>query len=436
MTSWKSGLRVAFLSICLLWGARTLGDDWPQWRGPQRDGVWRETGMVNAFGAQETESLWRTSVGNGYSGPTVSEGRVFLMDRDMERSNRERVLCFDAETGESIWTVEYDCTYHSIGYPEGPRTSVACEKGFVYSLGTMGDVYCIHAGDGEIRWRLDLKDRYSLKMPVWGLAASPLLWKGLLLLQAGAREGACMVALDKTSGKEVWRALEDGASYSSPIIVTRKGVDVLVCWTAQRVVGLDPLTGRLFWAVPMPPGEIRQNVATPVLWRDYLFLSSFFDGALLLKLSEDGRDASKVWRRKGANERDTDALHCCISTPVLWEDYIYGIDSYGKLRCLEIGTGDRIWEEDSVVPLGRWATAHLVRNGAKIWIFSEKGELIVARFSPKGYEELDRTQVIDVSVKPLDRRGGVCWAHPAFAGGRLYARNDRELVCVELGLED
>jgi outer membrane protein assembly factor BamB len=140
----------------------------------------------------------------------------------------------------------------------------------------------------------------------------------------------------------------------------------------------------------------------------------------------------KVWERRGQNERSTDALHSIISTPIILGEHIYGVDSYGELRCLDAKTGERVWESDKAVPRARWATIHFVKNGDRVWMFNERGELIISRLSPQGYEEISRAHLIKPTMGQLPERGGVCWSHPAFAGGHVFARNDEELVCASL----
>jgi len=226
--------------------------------------------------------------------------------------------------------------------------------------------------------------------------------------------------------------LEDGATYSAPIVVEQAGRRVLVCVTEQRVVGLDPLTGRLHWHHPFKPTRMTITIADPILSNGFLFVTSFYDGALLLKLASDELAVEQVWRRLGPNERNTDALHCCISTPILEGNYIYGVDSYGELRCLDLMTGDRVWEDLTATPKARWSNIHMVRNGQKIWMFNERGELIISTLSPAGFHEISRTKLIEPTKAQLSQRGGVCWSHPAFAYKRIYARNDEELVCADL----
>jgi len=432
------GMRVLLLAVIVvsLLGIEARATDWPQWRGPNRDGVWREKGIVQKFGEGPLQVRWRAKIANGYSGPTVADGRVYVTDRLASPAQVERVHCFDAMTGDGLWSHTYGCKYERIEQRNGPRASVTVNDGRAYSLGAMGHLFCLDAAKGTVIWSKDLNSAYQIKMPMWGIAASPLVESGLVTVQIGGRDGACLVAFDKVGGKEKWRALNDAASYSAPIVIEQAGKRVLVCWTGERVVGLDALTGKLYWQYAFAPARIGQNIATPVFHNNYLFVSSFFDGSLLLKVDPDRLAVEKVWRRKGPNERKTDALHCCISTPILEGDYIYGVDSYGELRCLDLHTGDRVWENLDAVPKARWANIHMVRNQDKIWMFNERGELIISKLSPKGFHEISRTKLINPTRGQLGQRGGVCWSHPAFADKHVYIRNDEELVCANLSATD
>ncbi len=272
-------------------------------------------------------------------------------------------------------------------------------------------------------------------MPIWAIAASPLVEKGLVILQIGGRDNACLVAFDKVTGEEKWRALGDRASYSAPIIIEQAGKRVLVCWTGDSVAGLDPMTGKLHWQHPFTPSKMVLNIATPVFENGYLFVSGFYDGSLLLKVNPNKLAVEKVWRRRGLSEKNTDSLHCCISTAVLQGDYIYGVDSHGELRCLDMKTGDRIWESLDAVPKARWSNIHMVRHEDKIWMFNERGELIISKLSPEGFHEISRTKLIEPTKGQLNQRGGVCWSHPAFAYKHIYIRNDEELVCADLSVK-
>jgi outer membrane protein assembly factor BamB len=426
-TSWVLGLLTGWAAC----NGQLLADDWPQWRGPTRDGVWKETGVLQRFSGPQLPIRWRANIGSGYSGPTVADGRVYVTDRQSEPQPVERVHCFDRLTGRRLWSFAYDCPYRDVGYTAGPRASVSIDEGRAYALGTMGHVHCLDAATGKLLWRKRPGVDYHPRLPIWGLAAAPLVDRDLLSVQLGAEEG-CLVAWDKRSGAERWRALDDPASYSAPIIVRQAGRRVLVCWTGAGVVGLDPASGAVYWKYPMPPSRMVINVPTPVVCSDRLFLTGFYDGALMLRLCQDEPRVEKLWRRQGASERQTDALHAMISTPYMEGDYVYGVDSYGELRCLDARTGDRIWEDLHAVPKARWATIHMVRNGQRTWMFNERGELIIGTLSPRGFQEISRTKLLEPTVGQLPQRSGVCWSHPAYACRHIFARNDRELVCASL----
>jgi hypothetical protein len=336
-------------------------------------------------------------------------------------------------TGKEIWSHSYECKYGNVAFPDGPRASVTINDGRAYSVGTTGRLFCFDAAKGDVLWKKDLKIEYEIKMPIWGIAAAPLVENDLLILHIGGKNNACLVALDKVTGREKWRALGDRASYSAPIIIEQAGKRVLVCWTSDSVAGLDPMTGELHWRHPFKPSEMVENIATPIFENGYLFVSSVTDGSLLLKVHPDRFAIEKVWRRKGPSRDETDSLQCCISTPVIQGDYIYGVDSRGELRCLDLHTGDRIWESLEVLPKDIYCpTIHMVRHEEKIWMFNERGELIISKLSPKGFEQISRAKIIEPTEGQLRRRGGVCWSHPAFAYSHIYARNDRELICIDL----
>jgi len=372
-------------------------------------------------------------IGSGYCGPTVAHGRVYLMDRLTKPSERERVLCLEEATGKSLWSHEYACAYDRIGYhyPAGPRASVGIHDGKAYALGATGRLHVFDAASGRILWQKDLDQLYNIDMPNWGIAAAPLIHDNLVILHIGG-QGACVVALNKDTGDEVWRALSDRAQYTAPIIVEQAGQPVVLCWTGDSVAGLAARTGKVLWRYPWKPVKMPIGIATPIVENDRVFFTSFYDGALMLRLLKDQTDIEKLWQISGRDEKNTLALHSIISTPVFENGYIYGVDSYGELRCLDARDGSRVWEDTTAVPTARWSTIHFVKNGDRFFLFNERGELIIAKLSPKRYEEISRTKLLEPTIDQLPQRGGVCWSHPAFANKHIFARNDKELVCASL----
>jgi outer membrane protein assembly factor BamB len=432
----KFRFRSAFLFTCL---APVLlpplqADDWPQWRGPMRDGVWRETGIVESFASAELKPVWTASVGPGYTGPTVAGDRVYLMDRVTGAEPQERVLCFDRRTGKPLWTHAYPCVYRDVDYALGPRASVTVVDGRAFSLGTMGHARALDAIDGRVLWARDLAGDFNASINVWGVTSAPLVVGDLAIFQIGGQPDACLVALDVKTGAERWRALDGKASYSPPRLVQIGGRDVVLAWTAHWVASLEPATGRVHWKVPYKPKNMILNVPDPVLDETgrKLFLSAFYDGAFLFGLKPDGTTPELLWRRTGVSERKTDALHSIIMTPLVRDGHAYGIDSYGEMRCLNLETGDRVWEDTSLLANGRWATAHFVQHGERTWITTEKGEIVIARLTPRGFERLSNARFIVAETKLRGREHPIAWSHPAYAHRSLFARNDSQLVCISL----
>ena len=427
--------------ILLVVSTQASADDWPQWRGSARDGVWSETGLIESFAAPQIEVTWRQPIGSGYSGPTVAAGRVYVTDRIVEPEQIERIHCFDAKTGKPLWQHSYPSAYE-IGYQAGPRASVTIDKGAAYAIGAMGHFHCLNAATGEVVWERDLNQDFKIaetkRMPIWGIAAAPLVFEDLVIAHIGATDGASIVAFDKKTGVTVWKSLDDRAQYSAPILIQQAGKPVFVCWTGDSVAGLAPETGEVYWRHPLKPRNMPIGIATPVVDKDRLFVTSFYDGSLLLKLRQDKPAVDEIWRRIGRNEKNTDALHSIISTPLFRGQYIYGVDSYGELRCLEAASGERIWEDTTATPRNRWSNIHFVRNGETIWMFNEQGELIIANLSPQGFREISRAKLIQPTTAQLSgsgRRQGVCWAHPAFANKHVFIRNDNEILCSSLAAE-
>jgi outer membrane protein assembly factor BamB len=342
-------------------------------------------------------------------------------------------LCFDADTGKEIWSHTYECEYVGVGYPAGPRASVIIDGPNAYSLGTMGNLFCFDKDKGLVKWSKDLNEEYRIRMPIWGIASAPIIVDDMIILIIGGEDNAGVVALDKNSGKEVWRNLQDEAGYSAPVLVEQAGEKVLVVWTAANIAGLDPENGQVYWIHEFEPRNMPINIATPVLYKNYLFFSSFYDGSILIELDKNELKSTVVWRRIGKDERNTDALHCCMSTPLIMNDYIFGVDSYGELRCLDLFTGDRIWEDQTAVKRDRWANIHFVQNGELTYMFNEHGELITAKLDKSGYHEISRAKLIEPTTVQLNRRGvGVTWGHPGFAYKHVFIRSDKELVCADL----
>ena len=432
------------LTACLTMIAHA--EDWPQWLGPQRDAVWRETGIIDTFPAGGAPVKWRVPIGAGYTGPAVAEGRVYVMDRHLpagaskpgdafkrgEIPGNERVLCLNEADGKVLWQHEYDCPY-TMSYAAGPRASPLVSGGKVYTQGAEGHLLCLDAVKGTVLWAHDFKSEYHVHTPTWGFAGHPLLDGDKLICLVGG-QGSVVMAFDKNTGKELWRALscrEPG--YAPPTMITAGGTKQLILWHPEAVNSLDPETGKVFWSHPW---SIRSglSLATPRQSGDLLLFSSFYTSSHCFKLDASKPDATLLWEGGRSSEMNTSTLHSLISTPFIEDGYIYGVCSYGQLRCLKLDTGERLWETLAATtpdnkPM-RWATAFIIKNGARFFLANEKGDLIIAKLSPKGYDEISRMHLIEPDNTDPHRK--VVWSHPAFANKCVFARNDSEIVCVSL----
>jgi outer membrane protein assembly factor BamB len=443
----------------------TAADDWPQWLGPQRDGGWREEGILVRFPPSGPTVRWRVPAGAGYAGPAVAGNRVYLTDYVAKGGAKlppsgftrgrfpgvERVRCLDDATGKVVWTHEYDCTY-TISYPAGPRATPLVAGGKVYTLGAMGDLRCLDADTGRLVWSRNLPDEYNpgAALPIWGYAAHPLLDGDRLITLAGG-DGRVVVALHKDTGTEIWRSLSSASiGYCPPVIYTVGMTRQLIIWHPEAVCGLDPETGKRYWEVPFPLHQSAMSISMPRFdGHDRLFITSFYNSALTLKLDRAKPVAAVLWKGKGKGEKptQTDTLHSIMPTPITRGGYIYGVDSYGELRCLKADTGERVWttmaatralkngkpDESKQTEKDRWGNAFLTPQADRCFLFNEHGDLIIAKLSPAGYEEIDRARLLEADNQMPGRL--VVWSHPAYAHHSVYARNDHEIVRVSLGKE-
>jgi outer membrane protein assembly factor BamB len=417
-------------------------DEWPQWLGPQRDGVWREAGIIEKFPADGPRVRWRTPVGSGYSGPAVAQGKVFVMDRQLAPgatrpdnpfaqttiAGTERVLCLDESDGKILWKHDYECPY-AISYPAGPRATPTVHEGRVYALGAEGNLFCLEAASGKVLWSRDFKKDYRAKTPLWGFAAHPLIDGNKLICLVGG-EGSVAVALDRETGKELWRALSaKEPGYCPPMIYEFSGKRQLIIWHPESVNALDPQTGKVYWSHKVE-AHSGLSIPTPRKSGDLLFITSFYNGSLLLRVDSD--TPAVVWQSRKVSEKETDGLHSIIPTPFIVDGYLYGVCSYGQFRCLKADTGERLWEsfEPITGKSERWGNAFITKNGDRYFMFNEKGDLIIAKLTPKQYEEVSRAHLLEPTNTDPGRP--VVWSHPAFANRCVYARNDTEIICVSL----
>ncbi len=417
-------------------------DDWPQWLGPQGDSIWRESGIIGEIPEGGLKFKWRHGVGLGYAGPAVAGGRVFVLDYEKtsgEISNRagwkdelegkERILCFSSGTGDLLWKYEYPRPYH-LSFPSGPRSTPTVAEGKVYSLGAEGNLVCLSATTGGEIWSVSFNEKYDTETPHWGYSAHPLVVGDTLYCVVGG-EGSVAVAFDKNTGEEKWRALTAAEpGYCPPTLIDHGGRQQLLIWHPEGLNSLNPSTGEVYWTADLRP-SYGFSVCRPRLHGSLLFASGM-RATGLLKLNEEKPGFELLWRGSGRN-----AVYAGISTPFFDGEMVYGCDiESGALMGVRARDGKRLWET-KIPTVGnhdesRHGTAFIVHHSGsnRYFLFNEKGELILSHLTPEGYHETGRAKVLE----PTNYTGKrpVVWSHPAFAEKSLFARNDKEIVCVDL----
>jgi outer membrane protein assembly factor BamB len=440
-------------AILLVAAVAARADDWPQWMGPTRDGQWKETGILEKFPAGGPKKLWSVEIGGGYAGPAVANGKVYVTDYQAtkgekgnnpaaasKREGKERILCLDAASGKELWKHEYDCPY-AVSYASGPRCTPTVVDGKVYALGTMGDLRVLNADSGSLLWSKDFKKDFKAKTPIWGFTGHPLVYKNLVICLVGGE--SLLAAFDKNTGKEVWTSLttpgEGRAGYCPPTLIEAGGVKQLVIWHPKKIVSVNPDDGKRYWDEDLAPA-FDMSIMSPRQHGDYLFCGGIGFACVVLKLDKDKPAAEVVWR---GDQKKANGVYPVNSTPLIEDGIIYAVDQPGCLRAVKLTTGERLWA--TVLPvIGKdedpedrnkhgSGTAFLVKNGDRYFLFGENGDLVIAKLSPKKYDEVSRAKLLDPTNEAFGRT--VVWSHPAFANKCVYARNDKEIVCYSLAAE-
>ena len=440
--------------ICLaLIGTSESQEDWPHWMGERRDGVWRETGMLDSFPDSGPAILWRSEIGSGYGGPAVVGQDIYLMDRikdagkggEVENNIRkagqipgaERILCIEKDSGKTKWSYSYDCPY-SIAYPTGPRCTPAVSGNEVYSLGAMGNLICLDRQRGTILWQKDLVAEYGAQPPLWGFSSHPLVDGEQLIVPVGG-QGTAIVSFDRKTGREKWRALSTlDVAYAPVQIMEQDGQRQLIFWHGEGVDSLNPETGEHYWNIKFPEEKNPSitSIATPRIMGNQIFISEYYKGSLLLEVSSNPPGVQEIWRSYQTDPRHLTALNSMMTTPVIKDGLVYGIGynrkGEGVFRCLELGTGKMQWTQEdwmSDKPL-MFATAFIVENEEKYFMFNDQGELMIVHLSPDGLKESGRAKILEPTGVARGRK--VVWSHPAFSDGKMVVRNDKEIACVDL----
>jgi outer membrane protein assembly factor BamB len=408
-------LQFFLAASCLSSTFVTEASDWPQFLGPNRNGTCAEPNLAASWPKGGPPILWRRAVGQGFSGPIVASRKLILFHRV---EDREVVECLDAETGRGIWTNGYPTAYHDdFGFDEGPRATPGISENRVYTFGAEGILSCLDLATGKNLWNVNIKKDFRAPKGFFGIACSPLIEKNALLMIPGGQGGSGIVAFDKITGQVLWKATDDQASYSSPVIATLHGRRAALCLTRSELVAADPAAGTVLFRFPFePPIHSSVTAATPLVIEDKIFLSGCYDtGCLLLRVKPDNSGCEKLWSGQ-------DILSNHYATSIYHKGFLFGL--HGRtdpgleapsLRCVDVATGKILWRKD-------FTAATLTLAGDDLLILSERGEVIRAAASAEEFKPGGEAQILSSQVR----------AHPALADGRFYARSKDMLVCADL----
>ena len=380
--------------------------DWPQWLGPNRTGISSETGVLTTWAKDGPAVVWEKELGEGFSGISVADGRVYTM---FSSGEAEFVICLNEETGREIWRFKTGDKYYERQGGNGPRSQPTVDGDRVFVLSAEGWLYALNAKDGKKLWLVDLYDGLGSRVPKFGFSTSPLVEGDLLLLEVGTRQGT-FIALDKTNGNLKWASQRDIVSYSSPIAVDIAGIRQVVFVSGEAAVGLSPTDGTLYWRFPWST-SYDLNIATPIFVPpNHIFISSGYDhGAALLQIEPqgDGLSVKKVWESRGMKNH--------FGTSLLIGDYIYGFDN-AILKCIEAKTGKEQWRHRG------YGKGTLIYADGQLIILSDKGKLALADASPTEFREKASAQVLS----------GKCWTPPTLANGKIFVRDMHRIVCMDV----
>jgi outer membrane protein assembly factor BamB len=385
-------------------------EDWPQYLGPDRNGVYQGPALAETWGANGPRVVWRKQVGTGFSGPVVAQGHLILFHRVM---NSEVVESFNARTGENQWRYSYPTTYRDdFGFDEGPRAVPVVAGGIVYTFGAEGQLHAIGLADGKRIWSVDTRARFNVTKGWFGAAGSPLVESGRVLANIGGRD-AGIVAFDAKTGNVLWTATGDEASYSSGVGATIGGRRLAIFLTRAGLEGLDPATGAVqFQRAWRSRSAASVNVATPLVVEDRIFVSAEYGpGAAVLRVN--GSNLTELWA-------SDDVLSNHYATSVYSSGYLYGFhgrQEFGQdFRAVEMASGEVKWSEN------RFGAGTVTLVGNRLLIMRENGEMVLAQVSPNAFRPLARAQILPPTVR----------AYPAIADGFVYVRNENTLVCLDL----
>ncbi|HZN34982.1 MAG TPA: PQQ-binding-like beta-propeller repeat protein [Pirellulaceae bacterium] len=394
--------------------ASASGQEWPQMLGPNRNGISAETGLLESWPEGGPKVLWRVPGGVGMSGLAISRLKLLTL---VQKDGQQFLTAKNAETGAPLWETPLASEYEN-QMGNGPRATptIAGERVFAYT--GEGVLVALNFADGKLLWKHNVPVELKGQPADYGMACSPLVVGQHVIVQAGAPQAA-VAAYDAASGKLAWTAGEDGAGYSSPALLDVGGQQQVVAFTGGSAIGLAPEKGTLLWRYPYET-DYQCNIATPLAHRGQVFLSSGENhGCVLLGLRADGEKfvPRVIWESQGSES----VLRNEWQTSILLDGHLYGFDNIGSagpvthLTCVDVATGKRAWQQT------RFGKGNLIAADGKLFISTMKGELVVVRATPKAYEEIGRLAIL-----------GSTRQAPALAGGRLYLRDDKEIVCLDV----
>jgi outer membrane protein assembly factor BamB len=415
--------RLSLAVAMLLWLCDSaFADDWPQWRGPSRDGWAKNARLPERWTEGPPTPLWRAYVGEGYSSPVISDGRVFIMGR--EDDQLETCLCFEAESGKRIWRLAYPAGYKppDLSAGRGPKATPAVDRDSAYFLGLGGMFHCLDCKSGEVLWKRDFhtdywgvqkdKDGDDAWFPACGAATSPLVDGETVIVAVGGKKAGAFAAFDRRNGAIIWKTLTDRSSYASPIMADLAGRRQLVGFTGTRMVGIDGAAHNLLWEYPFE-ASFEQTVVGPVVWKDSVVVGGEQKKTVALRIEKGNAKPAVAW----ANED----LRAYLVTPVVVQDHLIGFDNReGKLASIDLATGATAWTSGRV---GKKYVSLVVTPTVLLALNSE-GELFVLKSDAKQFNQIARWTV--------SRQGGT-WSHLAVADNHLFIKDRTELVCYRLG---
>ena len=450
--------RNSFCIICvfLISFLNAVTEEWPNYLGKDLDGIWNESGISLDIKKHPPRLVWSTKISSGYSGPSVSGKYVYVSDFQAEPydpgelspgtninfvrgtiKGKERLICLNEQNGKIKWTHSHDQTYTSAyAYAIGPRTTPLIDEDLVFTLGAEGQLTAYQAKLGVPTWTRNLIKDFEFSNPEWGTSTHPIVHKNLLICIAGG-EGSAVVAFNKKTGEVVWKALNSKKSgYSTLVIRIINGIESLLVWHGESVNALDPDNGNLIWSVPFKP-TYGMSIAAPVVWKNLVYVMGFSAKSGVIEVSEGGEAARLLW---GPSPRL--GVAGVFNTPFIKNGIIYSGGRRGIFKSVQMLTGETLWEDSTALlkadgsGKGGWLSAFTVHHepSGKTLILNDHGELIISTLTPEKFREEARMQLIEPTHLVSGRK--LVWSHPAFAHGKIYCRNDKEIRCWDFSFNE